>query len=147
MLFIADNFLINCVSQQVDWLLLNTNNASLFSVDLVEQSLRNLLTYSHCHIRVFHSVDGELLAVIHSQLHCTSCTAEAEKLVMFFENRSPQVTLNVPLSVILMAEISQFVQVQPSDPPHSAGVVLIQSTFTIPLSFLISLYTFHFVVY
>lgn len=81
----------------------------------MEQSLRYLLAYSHCHISVFHSVDGELLAVVHSQMHCASCTAEAEKIVMLFDTRSPQVTLNVQLDAILLAEVVQFVQLHPSN--------------------------------
>ena len=115
----------------------NTKNASIFSADAVEQSLRYQLAYSHCQVRIFHSVDGELLAVIHSQLHCTSCTAEVEKLVMLFENQSPQVTLNVPLSVILIAEVVQFVQLHPSDSnPRSSAAHLLAApsppTHTIP---------------
>lgn len=101
----------------------NTKNASIFSADAVEQSLRYQLAYSHCQVRIFHSVDGELLAVVHSQLHCTSCSAEVEKLVMLFENKSPQVTLSVPLSVVLMAEVVQFVQLHPPDSnPRSSAV-------------------------
>lgn len=109
----------------------------------MEQSLRYLLSYSHCHISVFHSVDGELLAVVHSQMHCSSCTAEAEKIVMLFDTRSPQVTLNVQLDVILLAEVVQFVQLQPSfTHPINSGSKLganhLQPIYSIPffLSFL-----------
>lgn len=99
---------------QIDRLSRSTNKSTIFSASLVEQSLRYLLAYSHCHVSVFHSVDGELLAVIHSShpMHCASCSAEAEKLVMLFDQRSPQVTLNVQLDVILIAEILQFVQLR-----------------------------------
>nr|CAH0110900.1 unnamed protein product [Daphnia galeata] len=100
--------------KQIDRLSRSTNKSTIFSASLVEQSLRYLLAYSHCHVSVFHSVDGELLAVIHSQMHCASCSAEAEKLVMLFDTRSPQVTLNVQLDVILLAEVVQFVQLHPS---------------------------------
>ena len=111
---------------QIDRLSRSTNKSTIY-----------LLAYSHCHVSVFHSVDGELLAVIHSQNHCASCSAEAEKLVMLFDNRSPQVTLNVQLDVILLAEIVQFVQLHPSNSHSSAGGVPtahVQSIFTIPLA-------------
>ncbi len=101
-------------SHKIDRLSRSTNKSTIFSASLVEQSLRYLLAYSHCHVSVFHSFDGELLAVIHSQMHCASCSAEAEKLVMLFDTRSPQVTLNVQLDVILLAEVVQFVQLHPS---------------------------------
>ena len=120
---------------QIDRLSRSTNKSTIFSASMVEQSLRYLLAYSHCHVSVFHSVEGELLAVVHSQNHCASCSAEAEKLVMLFDNRSPQVTLNVQLDVILLAEIVQFVQLHPSNSHSSAsGVVTaqVQSILTIP---------------
>ena len=100
--------------KQIDRLSRSTNKSTIFSASLVEQSLRYLLAYSHCHVSVFHSVEGELLAVIHSShpMHCASCSAEAEKLVMLFDQRSPQVTLNVQLDVILLAEVLQFVQLR-----------------------------------
>ncbi len=50
-------------------------------------------------------------------MNCASCSAEAEKLVLLFDQRSPQITLNVQLDVILLAEILQFVQLHPSDVP------------------------------
>ena len=110
----------------------------------MEQSLRYLLAYSHCHVSVFHSVDRELLAVVHSQMHCASCSAEAEKIVMLFDTRSPQVTLNVQLDVILLAEVVQFVQVHPSytHTLSSSGMSAhrVQSICTIP--FFLSLLRF-----
>ena len=122
----------------------STNKSTIFSASLVEQSLRYLLAYSHCHVSVFHSVDGELLAVVHSQMHCASCSAEAEKIVMLFDTRSPQVTLNVQLDVILLAEVVQFVQVHPSytHTLSSSGMSAhrVQSICTIP--FFLSLLRF-----
>lgn len=106
---------------KIDRLSRSTNKSTIFSASQVEQSLRYLMAYSHCHVSVFHSVDGELLVVVHSQIHCASCSAEAEKLVMLFDNRSPQVTLNVQLDVILLAEVVQFVQLHPSDRANSSS--------------------------
>lgn len=122
---------------QIDRLSRSTNKSTVFSASLVEQSLRYLLAYSHCYVNVFHSIDGELLAVVHSShpTNCASCSAEAEKLVLLFDQRSPQITLNVQLDVILLAEVLQFVQLHPSD--VSSGTVgrhqVQANTFTIPI--------------
>ena len=59
-------------------------------------------------VRVFDSVDGELLVVIHSPQRpadCSGCVAEANKLAALFDNRSPQISLNAHLAAIVFAEV------------------------------------------
>jgi len=123
--------------KQIDRLNRSTNKSTIFTAGLVEQSLRYLLTYLHCRITVYHGIDGELLAVINSQaqsqLHCNSCKAEADKLVMLFERRSPQVTLSVQLDVILLAEVVHSVQLDPSHGPPTSCAAAIFPLFIIPL--------------
>jgi hypothetical protein len=89
---------------------LNSNYYKL-TVEQLANALRSVVQIFGCHLYSYLSIDGFIMAIVKpnvmvpTERHLRQCHQELVRIVTLINNHSPIISLQFPLSLLIMAEI------------------------------------------